>query len=82
MGGLLAKLAEFIGRVLAMLIPALGKEIRKNKVVKQTGADYETLETLNDSVWDAANSERVQQSLHPENRPAPGRTDPDHQDGG
>jgi len=63
-------IVEIIGGALAKMIPAIGTEIRKNKVVKQTGADDETLDTLDNDIWDAANSDRVQQHIHPEDHSA------------
>jgi len=75
---LLAMLADFLGRALAKLIPALGKEIRKNNTVKQTGADHETLDSLDTDIWAAANDDRVQRHVQTQNRAAPGRADPDH----
>jgi hypothetical protein len=78
MTGLLAKLAEFLGRLLAALLPAVGREIRKNHTVKPTGADDETLDMLDRDVWDTASSDRVQQPLHPEDQTPPRRPDSDH----
>jgi len=82
MSGLLTKLAAFIGellgRVLAKLIPALGKEIRKNNTVKQTGADHETIDSLDTDIWNTANSDRVQRHLQTDHRAASGRADSDH----
>lgn len=34
-------IAAFLGKLFAMLIPAIGKEIRQNNTVKQIGADDE-----------------------------------------
>ena len=71
MGWLLNKLADFIGRVLAKLIAPLGREIRKNRTGKQTGADDETLDTIDDDVWDAATSDRVQRDIRSQDRTPP-----------
>ena len=58
MTGWLAKLAEFLGRffgrLLAALLPAIGREIRKNNTVEQKGNDHETKDTLDSDIWDAA----------------------------
>ena len=75
---LLAMLADFLGRVLAKLIPALGKEIRKNNTVKQTGADHETLDSLDTDIWATANDDRVQRHVQAEDRAASRRADSDH----
>ena len=64
----LGMLAEFFGRLLGALLPAVGREIRKNKTVKQTGADNETLDMLDNDVWNAACSPRVQQHVQSKNR--------------
>jgi hypothetical protein len=74
----LAILADFLGRVLAKLIPALGREIRKNNTVKQTGADHETVDSLDTDIWAAANDNRVQRHVQSQDRTAPGRADSDH----
>ena len=55
MTGWLAKLAEFFGRLLAALLPAIGREIRRNNTVQQKGNDHETKDTLDSDIWDAAN---------------------------
>jgi len=71
MAWLLGKLASFIGAVLAKLIKPLGEEFRKNRKIKQTGADDETLKTVDDSVWDAATDDGMQPTVRPEDRAAP-----------
>ena len=78
MKALLAILADFLGRVLAKLIPALGKEIRRNNTVEQTGADHETLDSLDTDIWAGANDDRVQRHVQTQDRAAPGRADSDH----
>jgi len=74
----LAILADFLGRVLAKLIPSLGREIRNNNTVKQTGADHETLDSLDTDIWAAANDGRVQRHVQTQDRAAPGLADLDH----
>ena len=69
MGKFLGMLAEFFGRLLGALLPAVGREIRKNKTVKQTGADNETLDMLDNDVWNTARSPRVQQHVQSKNNP-------------
>ena len=78
MKSFLGMLAEFFGRLLGALLPAVGREIRKNKTVKQTGADNETLNTLDSDVWNAARSSRVQQYLQSQNRTASRRAATDN----
>ena len=42
--------ASFIGKLIAEMIPAIGKEIRKNDTVKQIGADDEVLADIDDDI--------------------------------
>jgi hypothetical protein len=67
-GTLWGTLAEFFGRLLGALLPAVGREIRKNRTVKRTGADNETLNTLDSDVWNTARSSRVQRHVQSKNR--------------
>ena len=65
---LIAILAKFFGILIAHILPAIGKEVRKNNSVNQTGADHETTKMLDDDIWNSANSDRLQpkQNVHPE----------------
>ena len=46
-------IATFLGKLFAMLIPAIGKEIRKNNTVKHIGADRETKDAIDSCVTDS-----------------------------
>ncbi|MBT3278749.1 MAG: hypothetical protein HN909_02680 [Phycisphaerales bacterium] len=58
----LKSLAAFLGTVLAAiaakLIPALGREIRRNHTVQQKGNDHETNATLDQEIWTTASQAR------------------------
>ncbi len=51
----LKALAAFLGRLLAAMLPAIGREIRRNHTVQQKGNDHETKDSLDADIWDAAN---------------------------
>ena len=53
-------LATFLGQLLAMLLPAIDREIRKNNTVQQKGYDDETNAALDSDIWTTAGSDRVQ----------------------
>ena len=65
MSKLVKWLAKFFGRLLAALLPAIGKEVRRNNTIEQKGYDDETNKMLDDDIWDAANDDRLQ-PLDPE----------------
>ena len=46
-------IAAFLGKLLAMLIPAIGAEVRKNNTVKHIGADRETKDAIDACVTDS-----------------------------
>ena len=45
-------IASFIGKLFAEMIPAIGKEIRKNNTVEYIGADDESEDAIADSIID------------------------------
>lgn len=65
MSKLIKWLAEFLGRLLAALLPAIGKEVRRNNTIEQKGYDDETNKMLDDDIWNTANDDRLQ-PLDPE----------------
>jgi len=60
--GILVKIAAFIGTIVAAIIPAIGREIRRNDSVRQIGADDETRDTLDRDILDATRRNRVRAS--------------------
>ena len=55
----LAALAAFLGQLLAALIPAIGKEMRKNNRVEMKGGHRETKNAINDHIRNNANRPRL-----------------------
>ena len=51
-------IASFLGKLFAELIPAIGKEIRKNNTVRHIGADRETKDAIDACITDS-NGKRV-----------------------
>ena len=51
-------IAAFLGKLFAMLIPAIGAEIRKNNTVTHIGADRETKDAIDLCITDS-NGKRV-----------------------
>ncbi len=47
-------LGRFFGRLLAAMLPAIGREIRANNTIEQKGHDDETNEILDTDIWTAA----------------------------
>jgi hypothetical protein len=58
---LFAALGRFLAPIIAKLIPAIGKELRKNNKVELKGYDNETDKTISDAIWNDANSDDAQQ---------------------
>jgi hypothetical protein len=52
--GWLTTLGAFLGRLLAAMLPAIGRELRANNTVEQKGLDDETNATLDGDIWTAA----------------------------
>jgi len=48
-------IAAFLGKLFAMLIPAIGTEVRKNNKVEYIGADDESEDAIADSITDELN---------------------------
>ena len=51
-------IASFLGQLLAELIPAIGKEIRRNKRVEMKGGHRETRTSVSDFIRNNANRVR------------------------
>ena len=55
----LAALAAFLGQLLAALIPAIGKEMRKNNRVEMKGGNRETRNSIRNHITGNANRTRL-----------------------
>ena len=70
LASILAAIGRFLGAIFSECIPAIGKEIRKNNTVQQKGKDDVTDTMLDDDIWNSANSNRVQRSVHADDKSA------------
>jgi len=55
MNWLLSKLGAIVAAIVRAIIGTVAKEYRDNKVVKQTGADDETIKQVDEDIWKKAN---------------------------